>query len=67
MGKEGTVTAMLGMLDEVASKRAELQEVPFSRLRLASRFYYLHIKKILGLSNELYIRMNARGERTDVV
>lgn len=59
--KEGTVTAMLGMLDEVATKRAELQEVPFSRLDCI-RFYYLHIKKF-GLSNELYIRMNARGEQ----
>lgn len=59
--KEGTVTAMLGMLEEVATKRAELQEVPFSRLDCI-RFYYLHIKKF-GLSNELYIRMNARGEQ----
>lgn len=59
--KEGTVTAMLGMLDEVATKRAELQEVPFSRLDCI-RFYYLPIEKF-GLSNELYIRMNARGEQ----
>lgn len=59
--KEGTVTAMLGMLEEVATKRAELQAVPFSRLDCI-RFYYLHIKKF-GLSNELYIRMNARGEQ----
>ncbi len=60
--KEGTVTAMLGMLDEVASKRAELQAVPYGRLSECIRFYYLHIKKF-GLSNELYIRMNARGEQ----
>ncbi len=60
--KEGTVTAMLGMLDEVASKRKELQEVPYGRLSECIRFYYLHIKKF-GLSNELYIRMNARGEQ----
>ncbi len=59
--KEGTVTAMLGMLDEVASNRKELQEVPFTRLERI-RFYYLHIEKF-GLSNELYIRMNARGEQ----
>ncbi len=59
--KEGTVTAMLGMLDEVASKRKELQAVPFSRLDCI-RFYYLPIEKF-GLSNELYIRMNARGEQ----
>ena len=59
--KEGTVTAMLGMLDEVASKRKELQEVPFRSLERI-RFYYLSIKKF-GLSNELYIRMNARGEQ----
>ena len=59
--KEGTVTAMLGMLDEVASKRKELQEVPFSRLDRIC-FYYLPIEKF-GLSNELYIRMNARGEQ----
>lgn len=59
--KEGTVTAMLGMLDEVASKRAELQEMPFSRLDCIC-FYYLPIEKF-GLSNELYIRMNARGEQ----
>ena len=59
--KEGTVTAMLGMLDEVASKRKELQEVPFRRLERI-RFYYLPIEKF-GLSNELYIRMNARGEQ----
>lgn len=59
--KEGTVTAMLGMLDEVATKRAELQEVPFNRLERI-RFYYLPIEKF-GLSNELYIRMNARGEQ----
>lgn len=59
--KEGTVTAMLGMLDEVASKRAELQEMPFRRLERI-RFYYLPIEKF-GLSNELYIRMNARGEQ----
>lgn len=59
--KEGTVTAMLGMLDEVATKHAELQEVPFSRLDCI-RFYYLPIEKF-GLSNELYIRMNARGEQ----
>lgn len=61
-GKEGTVTAMLGMLDEVATKRAELQEVAYGRLSECIRFYYLHIKKF-GLSNELYIRMNARGEQ----
>lgn len=60
--KEGTVTAMLGMLDEVASKRKELQEVPYGRLSECIRFYYLHIEKF-GLSNELYIRMNARGEQ----
>ena len=60
--KEGTVTAMLGMLDEVASKRAELQAVPYGRLSECIRFYYLHIGKF-GLSNELYIRMNARGEQ----
>lgn len=60
--KEGTVTAMLGMLDEVASKRKELQEVPYGRLSECIRFYYLHIGKF-GLSNELYIRMNARGEQ----
>lgn len=60
--KEGTVTAMLGMLDEVATKRAELQEVPYGRLSECIRFYYLHIGKF-GLSNELYIRMNARGEQ----
>ena len=59
--KEGTVTAMLGMLDEVASKRKELQEMPFSRLDCIC-FYYLPIEKF-GLSNELYIRMNARGEQ----
>ena len=59
--KAGTVTAMLGMLDEVASKRAELQEMPFSRLDCIC-FYYLPIEKF-GLSNELYIRMNARGEQ----
>lgn len=60
--KEGTVTAMLGMLDEVASKRAELQAVPYGRLSKYIRFYYLPIEKF-GLSNELYIRMNARGEQ----
>lgn len=60
--KEGTVTAMLGMLDEVATKRAELQAVAYGRLSECIRFYYLHIKKF-GLSNELYIRMNARGEQ----
>ena len=60
--KEGTVTAMLGMLDEVASKRKELQEVPYGRISECIRFYYLHIGKF-GLSNELYIRMNARGEQ----
>lgn len=60
--KEGTVTAMLGMLDEVASKRAELQAVPYGRLSKCIRFYYLPIEKF-GLSNELYIRMNARGEQ----
>ncbi len=59
--KEGTVTAMLGMLDEVASKRKELQAVPFRSLERI-RFYYLPIEKF-GLSNELYIRMNARGEQ----
>lgn len=60
--KAGTVTAMLGMLDEVASKRAELQAVPYGRLSKCIRFYYLPIEKF-GLSNELYIRMNARGEQ----
>ena len=60
--KEGTVTAMLGMLDEVTTKRAELQAVPYGRLSKCIRFYYLPIEKF-GLSNELYIRMNARGEQ----
>ena len=60
--KEGTVTAMLGMLDEMATKRAELQAVPYGRLSECIRFYYLPIEKF-GLSNELYIRMNARGEQ----
>lgn len=64
--KEATVVAMLGMLDEFAQHRDRLLEagVSFSALsdeRLIS-FFHLAIEKF-GLTNDLYIRMNARGEQ----
>lgn len=64
--KEATVKAMLGMLDEFAQWHDRLVAggVTISALseeKLIS-FYYLPIQNF-GLTNDLYIRMNARGEQ----
>lgn len=64
--KEATVVAMLDMLDEFAQWHDQLVAggVTISALseeKLIS-FYYLPIQNF-GLTNDLYIRMNARGEQ----
>lgn len=63
--RDMTVVSMLGMLQEIAGHRARLEDVPFATLSgegALIRFYYLPLERF-GLSNELYIRMNARGEQ----
>lgn len=61
--KEATIEAMLGMLDAFAEHHDTLvaHGVTIASLSLI-RFYYLPIQNF-GLTNDLYIRMNARGEQ----
>lgn len=58
--QDATVSGMLKMLTEFARHYKTLQAIPFERLEQCIGFYHLPLSDF-GLTNDLYIRMNARG------
>lgn len=59
--KDPTISSMLVMLDAIDSKFSDVPDV-WSKLRDgAISFYFLPIKD-MGLTDELYIKMNSRGK-----
>lgn len=58
--KDTTVSGMLQMLEEIAGHYEMLKDIPFDRLEQCLAFYHLPLEQF-GLTNDLYIRMNARG------
>lgn len=59
--KDPTISSMLVMLDAIQNKFAETQGI-WARLKeKAITFYFLPIKD-MGLTDELYIKMNSRGK-----
>lgn len=59
--KDPTISSMLVMLDAIQDKFAETQGI-WARLKnKAITFYFLPIKD-MGLTDELYIKMNSRGK-----
>jgi len=59
--KDSTIAAMLVMLDAIQVKFTEVDEL-WEKLKAgAISFYFLPIKD-MGLTNELYIKMNSRGK-----
>ena len=59
--KDPTISSMLVMLDAIQDEFAEIQGI-WDRLKdKAITFYYLPIKD-MGLTDELYIKMNSRGK-----
>jgi len=59
--KDPTISSMLVMLDAISDEFAETQEI-WARLKeKAITFYFLPIKD-MGLTDELYIKMNSRGK-----
>ncbi|NLB61617.1 MAG: DUF262 domain-containing protein, partial [Clostridiales bacterium] len=59
--KDPTISSMLVMLDAIQDEFAETQEI-WTRLKeKAITFYFLPIKD-MGLTDELYIKMNSRGK-----
>lgn len=59
--KDPTISSMLVMLDAIQDEFAETQEI-WARLKdKAITFYFLPIKD-MGLTDELYIKMNSRGK-----
>lgn len=59
--KDPTISSMLVMLDAIQDKFAEIQGI-WARLKgMAITFYFLPIKD-MGLTDELYIKMNSRGK-----
>ena len=59
--KDPTISSMLTMLDAIAVKFADLDNI-WQRLKNgAITFYFLPIKD-MGLTDELYIKMNSRGK-----
>ena len=60
-GKDPTVRAMLVMLDDIQKKFADVPELWRKLLDGAISFYFLPIKD-MGLTDEIYIKMNSRGK-----
>lgn len=60
-GKDPTVCAMLVMLDDIHKKFADVPALWQKLLGGAISFYFLPIKD-MGLTDELYIKMNSRGK-----
>lgn len=59
--KDPTISSMLTMLDAIAVKFADLDDIWQSLKNGAITFYFLPIKD-MGLTDELYIKMNSRGK-----
>ena len=59
--KDPTIRSMLVMLDDIHKKFAEVSELWQKLLNGAISFYFLPIKD-MGLTDELYIKMNSRGK-----
>lgn len=59
--KDSTVSSMLVMLDEIDKKFSGLDHIWDSLKNNAITFYFLPIKD-MGLTDELYIKMNSRGK-----
>jgi hypothetical protein len=59
--KDQTVSSMLVMLDAIDSKFSEVQALWSKLADGAISFYFLPIKD-MGLTDELYIKMNSRGK-----
>lgn len=59
--KDPTISSMLTMLDAIAAKFADVDNIWESLKNGAITFYFLPIKD-MGLTDELYIKMNSRGK-----
>lgn len=59
--KDPTISSMLTMLDAIAEKFADLHDIWQHLKNGAITFYFLPIKD-MGLTDELYIKMNSRGK-----
>jgi hypothetical protein len=59
--KDATISAMLVMLDSIDDKFREVDSLWESLSNKAVGFYFLPIKD-MGLTDELYIKMNSRGK-----
>lgn len=59
--KDPTIQSMLVMLDDIQEKFAEVTELWEKLENRAISFYFLPIKD-MGLTDELYIKMNSRGK-----
>ena len=56
-----TVSAMLKMLDRIHEKFKDIKDPLFEKLKTNITFHFLPLKKF-KLTDELYIKMNARGK-----
>lgn len=59
--KDPTISSMLVMLDDIHERFAEISGLWQKLLNGAISFYFLPIKD-MGLTDELYIKMNSRGK-----
>ena len=59
--KDPTISSMLNMLDAIAERFADVNNMWHSLKNGAITFYFLPIKD-MGLTDELYIKMNSRGK-----
>lgn len=59
--KDPTISSMLTMLDAISDKFASLNKIWEKLKEGAITFYFLPIKD-MGLTDELYIKMNSRGK-----
>ncbi len=59
--KDPTISAMLVMIDAIAEKFTEVEDIWKKLCGNAITFYFLPIKD-MGLTDELYIKMNSRGK-----
>lgn len=59
--KDPTINSMLVMIDAIAAKFADVENIWGKLCEDAISFYFLPIKD-MGLTDELYIKMNSRGK-----
>lgn len=59
--KDPTISSMLVMIDAIVSKFSDMSGIWDKLLNGAISFYFLPIKD-MGLTDELYIKMNSRGK-----